>query len=118
MDKTVDYKLLRASVIGEDLSEQECQVLASIMTARHLQDGELLVAEAQADNTLFILIDGPSIWAWLVQLVPDRHRTDARAVGERAWTPAQDPAAPVTAPGGRCRGSPCAWRARPGWSAR
>jgi CRP-like cAMP-binding protein len=58
MNSTVDYKLLRASVIGEDLSEQECQVLASIMSARQLRDGELLVGEGQADNTLFILIDG------------------------------------------------------------
>lgn len=58
MTDKVDYKLLRASAVGEDLSEQECQVLAGIMGVRQLRDGELLVAEGQAENTLFILIDG------------------------------------------------------------
>ncbi len=58
MSEKVDDKRLRASAIGEDLSEQECQILAGIMGVRHLHDGELLVAEGQADNTLFILIDG------------------------------------------------------------
>ena len=58
MSEKVDDKRLRASAIGEDLSEQECQILAGIMGVRHLHDGEMLVAEGQADNTLFILIDG------------------------------------------------------------
>ena len=58
MTDKVDYKLLPASAVGEDLSEQACQVLAGIMGVRQLRDGELLVAEGQAENTLFILIDG------------------------------------------------------------
>ena len=58
MSEKVDAKRLRASAVGEDLSEQECQILAGIMQARQLQDGERLVAEGQADNTLFILVDG------------------------------------------------------------
>ncbi|MCC6303199.1 MAG: cyclic nucleotide-binding domain-containing protein [Gammaproteobacteria bacterium] len=58
MSEKVDAKRLRASAVGEDLSEQECQTLAGIMEARQLQDGERLVAEGQADNTLFILVDG------------------------------------------------------------
>jgi len=58
MSEKVDAKRLRASAVGEDLSDQECQILAGIMQARQLQDGERLVAEGQADNTLFILIDG------------------------------------------------------------
>lgn len=58
MTDKVDYRLLRASAVGEDLSEQECQILADIMGVRRLHDGERLVAEGQAENTLFILVDG------------------------------------------------------------
>ena len=49
---------------------------------------------------------------------PPRVRPLPRAlrVGEHAWTGPRT--ARATAPGGRCRGSRCAWRARPGWSAR
>lgn len=50
--------LLAASTIGEELTGQECQVLAGIMGVQHLRDGELLVAEGQVENTLFILMEG------------------------------------------------------------
>lgn len=58
MNDQADAKLLAASTIGEELTEQECQVLAGIMGVRHLRDQELLVAEGQVENTLFILMEG------------------------------------------------------------
>ena len=58
MSNQADYKLLCASSLGEELSEQECKVLAGIMGVRQLDDGELLVSESGSDHTLFVLIDG------------------------------------------------------------
>jgi len=58
MTDKVDSKQLRASAVGEDLSDEECRILAGIMEIRRLHDGEMLVAEGQAENTLYILIDG------------------------------------------------------------
>lgn len=58
MSEQADYKAICASSIGVELTEQECQVLAGITGVRYLHDGELLVSEGQADNTLFMLIEG------------------------------------------------------------
>ncbi len=46
------------SSLGAELDEQGCKELARIMGERHLQDGELLVAEGKEDNTLFLLSKG------------------------------------------------------------
>ena len=53
-----DYKTICGSCIGEELIEEECQVLAGVMGVMHLSNGELLVSEGQDDDTLFVLIDG------------------------------------------------------------
>ena len=57
MDKALCDKV-KASILGEELNEAECEVLASVMGARQLKDNELLVSQSDTDNTLFILIDG------------------------------------------------------------
>ena len=57
-DEKVDAGLLAASTVGEELDAQECEVLAGIMGVRRLHDQELLVAEGQVENTLFVLIEG------------------------------------------------------------
>ncbi|MCC6208361.1 MAG: Crp/Fnr family transcriptional regulator [Gammaproteobacteria bacterium] len=53
-----DTGLLASSTIAEELTAQECQVLAGIMGVRSLNDGELLVSEGQKENTLFVLMEG------------------------------------------------------------
>ena len=58
MSDKPDHKLLCTSSLGEELNEHECEILAGIMGVRHLQDGELLITEGDAANTLFVLIDG------------------------------------------------------------
>lgn len=50
--------LIRSSSLGGELSDQECQVLASIMGASQLKDGALLVSAGGSDHTLFVLVDG------------------------------------------------------------
>jgi CRP/FNR family transcriptional regulator, cyclic AMP receptor protein len=50
--------VISESSVGIELDEVECQVLAQIMGVRTLQDGEVLVTEGAADNSLFVLASG------------------------------------------------------------
>ena len=58
MSATPDFNLLRSSCMGAELYEEEAKTLAGIMGVRNLKDGETLITEGGADNTLFILADG------------------------------------------------------------
>lgn len=58
MSEKPDYKAICQSSLGVELEEEECRILAASMEARRLEDGELLVKEGEADNTLFVLIEG------------------------------------------------------------
>jgi len=58
MSDTADYKLVRNSTVGADLTEDKAKLLAAKMGVRHLKDGEVLVKGGAADRTLFILIKG------------------------------------------------------------
>ena len=58
MSDTADYKLVRNSTVGTELTEDKAKLLAAKLGVRHLQDGELLVKEGEADQTLFILTSG------------------------------------------------------------
>jgi CRP-like cAMP-binding protein len=58
MNEKADYKIIKASSLGEELTEQECRTLADIMNVRSLRDGETLVTEGQAEDTLYLLVDG------------------------------------------------------------
>lgn len=58
MNDTAAQQLIHQSSLGGELSASESQVLASAMRVHHLKDGELLVAEGQADDALFLLARG------------------------------------------------------------
>ena len=58
MSNTADYKLVRNSSVGAELHEDEAKTLGAILGVRQLKDGELLVSEGDADQTLFILATG------------------------------------------------------------
>ena len=58
MSNTADYKLVRNSSVGSELHEDEAKTLAAKLGVRQLKDGELLVNEGDADQTLFILATG------------------------------------------------------------
>jgi CRP-like cAMP-binding protein len=49
---------MMGSALGKDMTEDDCKVLVSVMGLRQYQDGDILVREGEADNTLFILVDG------------------------------------------------------------
>lgn len=58
MSNTADYKLLHNGSMCAELDEVEAQALAAKMGVRHLKDGELLIKEGDADQSLFILVSG------------------------------------------------------------
>jgi CRP/FNR family transcriptional regulator, cyclic AMP receptor protein len=58
MSDTADYQLLRNISVCSELEDDEARALAAKMGVRHLKDGELLVKEGAAEQTLFILATG------------------------------------------------------------
>lgn len=58
MSEVADYKVVRNSTVGSELTEDKAKLLAAKMGVRRLKDGELLVKEGEADQTLFILASG------------------------------------------------------------
>jgi len=58
MSEIADYKLVRNSTVGTELTEEKAKLLAEKMGVRHLKDGEFLVKEGEADQTLFVLATG------------------------------------------------------------
>jgi len=58
MSNKADYKLIGKSSVCSEISEDEAKTLAATMGVRQLKDGELLVSEGDADQTLFILATG------------------------------------------------------------
>jgi CRP/FNR family cyclic AMP-dependent transcriptional regulator len=58
MSDKPDFEKIGASVLGGELTLKECEVLAGIMGARKLKNGEQLVSESGAEHTLFVLVEG------------------------------------------------------------
>lgn len=58
MSKVVDSTQVRNSTVGSELTEGESRLLAEKMGVRALHDGEVLVTEGDADQTLFVLAEG------------------------------------------------------------
>lgn len=58
MSNAADYKLIRKSTVCGEITEDEAKALAGIMGVRQLKDGELLVSEGAADQSLYILASG------------------------------------------------------------
>ncbi|HEX5363199.1 MAG TPA: cyclic nucleotide-binding domain-containing protein, partial [Gallionella sp.] len=58
MSAVADYKLVRNSTVGSELTEEKARLLAAKMGVRHLKDGEFLVKEGETDQTLFVLAAG------------------------------------------------------------
>jgi CRP-like cAMP-binding protein len=58
MTQSIDCSFLMNSLLGQDLDPDDCSVLAGIMSARELQDGEDLVKMGDTSRTLFVLASG------------------------------------------------------------
>lgn len=53
-----DVRVIKASVLGEELDTRECKLLAGIMEIRQLSPGERLVAEGDFDERLVLVAGG------------------------------------------------------------
>ena len=51
-------ELLKDSVLGSELSDDEAGVLAELMGARELDDGDYLFEEGASDDSLYLLLSG------------------------------------------------------------
>lgn len=51
-------KLILQSSLGAELSEEQAGVLSGLMESRALVDGELLISEGAADDSLYVLLGG------------------------------------------------------------
>ncbi|MCP5351882.1 MAG: cyclic nucleotide-binding domain-containing protein [Chromatiales bacterium] len=49
---------IKKSTLGGELGDDECRVLANVMTVLELADGEVLVSHGEKDTTLFLLVSG------------------------------------------------------------
>lgn len=58
MNNNADYKLIGKSSVCAEITEDEAKALALIMGVHQLKDGELLVSEGDADQSLYILASG------------------------------------------------------------
>jgi CRP/FNR family cyclic AMP-dependent transcriptional regulator len=58
MSDGADYRRLMSSSLGAELSLDEAEALAEVMTVHNLAAGQVLIEEAQTDNALYILVDG------------------------------------------------------------
>ncbi|MDG6777968.1 cyclic nucleotide-binding domain-containing protein [Thiomicrorhabdus sp. zzn3] len=63
-------KKIANSVLGQDVTEEECEILASAVEHRQLEPGEVLFYEGSQDDTLYILITGKL--EVLKMLTPDK----------------------------------------------
>ena len=55
---TAITKLVLQSPLGEELSEQEAEVLSNLLNFRQLKEGEFLINEGTTDNALYVLMVG------------------------------------------------------------
>jgi len=58
MTNPKSYDALRTSKLAAELSEEQCRVLAALVTLRDLKEGEVLVKEGESDNHLYTILAG------------------------------------------------------------
>ena len=51
-------QIIQQSVLGQDLTEQDAQLLATITRHQKLEAGEFLYQEGQQDNNLYVIVSG------------------------------------------------------------
>jgi len=58
MSMQADAQIIQQSILGQDLTEQDAQLLATITHHRKLNTGETLYEEGQQDNNLYVIVSG------------------------------------------------------------
>ena len=52
------FDALRATQLAAELSEEQCRILAGLLTLRDLKQGEVLAQEGAVDNHLYVILRG------------------------------------------------------------
>jgi len=55
---SVGDKMIKDSTLGEELSEQQCDLLAEVITVRGLRDGDFLLSEGYKDDSIHVIVKG------------------------------------------------------------
>jgi CRP-like cAMP-binding protein len=58
MTTTPAYEVLRLTKLAAELTDDECHVLAGLVTLRNLKQGETLAQEGTVDNHLYVILRG------------------------------------------------------------
>ena len=58
MTKNAKLDALKTSPIAKELSNDECEVLAKLISLHDLEDGEVLVREGESDSNLYVVVSG------------------------------------------------------------
>ena len=58
MSETIDSSIVRGSSIASELSDEECAILARVVTRRTLKNDEVLIEEDQVDHCLYVIVSG------------------------------------------------------------
>jgi len=58
MTNTNAYDALHSTKLAAELSDDECRVLAALVTVRDLKQGETLAQEGTVDNHLYVILRG------------------------------------------------------------
>lgn len=51
-------KIISGTILGQDVTTEECEILSSAVTQRSLAKGEILFDEGTKDETLYLLVSG------------------------------------------------------------
>ena len=56
--RNVGSKMIKNSVLGEELSEQQCALLAEVITVCGLRESEFLLEEGHKDESIHVIVKG------------------------------------------------------------
>ncbi len=58
IDRAAVTELVRASVLGRELSKEQCGALAEVVKIRRVRPGEHLIEEGASDDSLHVVLEG------------------------------------------------------------
>ena len=58
MTDPIRFDALRSTKLAAELSDEQCRVLADLVTLRELKQGEVLAQEGTVDNHLYVILSG------------------------------------------------------------
>ena len=85
MSEVADYKIVRNSLLGSELTEEEARQLAARMGVQHFQNDEFLVKEGDFYQSLFLLAEG-KLTVTSLSMEGEENRAYTMKIGDCAGT--------------------------------